>query len=372
MGGRWLRDLASRALAAGVGLVLAVGLVEAGARLTGLRPTPIPADDAAAARSLWRHDARKGWFHEPHARGSHPIEGGPDRGEIRLNALGLRGPEVREEKAPGVRRVLVLGDSFVFGVGVDEEHLATTGLQRELLARTGLPHEVLNLGVSGYSTDQELLLFQELGPRLRPDAVVVVVCDNDLDGNLVDFAYHRYPKPFFEPGPGGLLLRHVPVPRLTRWQEAKLWLGQRSRAWNLVRSRQAPPGPLGTVVGAFQVAVPRRSAAGRVDLALALLLELDRAARAAGARFLVANTGHVGEDATPFRALRRGLAERGVRFLRLDGPLAAARRARPDGLWDFRRAEVRDSHWNVDAHALVGRLLAEALAGEAGAPAGDP
>jgi hypothetical protein len=47
--------------------------------------------------------------------------------EIRINAAGLRGAELGP-KTPGKERILVLGDSFVFGVGVEDTETFTAGL----------------------------------------------------------------------------------------------------------------------------------------------------------------------------------------------------------------------------------------------------
>jgi hypothetical protein len=119
------------------------------------------------------YDASKGWFHRPREAGR-VFLGGPDQGLVRLNNLGLRGRDVSPRKDPRTARVLVFGDSFVFGVGVDEEHVFSSQLERLLGDRTERRYQVVNLGVSGYSTDQEYLLYQELGASLQPDIVILV------------------------------------------------------------------------------------------------------------------------------------------------------------------------------------------------------
>ena len=77
------------------------------------------------------------------------------------------------------------------------------------------------MGVSGYSTDQELLLLERLGSELDPDIVVLIVCDNDYNANSEDFVYQRYYKPYFDiDDEGELYLRNVPVPTLTRRRQS--------------------------------------------------------------------------------------------------------------------------------------------------------
>jgi hypothetical protein len=337
-------------------LVLVLGL-EVASRLAGVH-FPSVARRPAAERQLWAYDATKGWFHVPGGVGEGFL-GGPDRGIVQINSLGLRGPELPRAKPDGVKRVLVLGDSFVFGVGVDEPNVFTSRLAMALDA--GDPrhrHEVVNMGVAGYSTDQELILFDELGPRLAPDVVVLVVCDNDFQGNTEDFAYRRYFKPYFELDPKGGLTRHnEPVPHLSRAQSVKLFLGQESNVWNLFRSRESRWAPAARLVSWFQVGVPRRTATDPVDLTAALVLELAAHVRAAGARFVVTNTGHRGEKTPLQQALRARLRRPDIGLLGLEESLGDARREAPERLWDF----GRDTHWNRDAHRLAAEVIANYL-----------
>ena len=104
--------------------------------------------------------------------------------EYRVNAEGLRGPEVAREKPEGVRRVAVLGDSIAFGYWVAEED----GLARQLEALLnggrgdGPPVEVLNFGVPGYNLGQEVEALRSRALAFEPDVVVLAFCLNDLEG----------------------------------------------------------------------------------------------------------------------------------------------------------------------------------------------
>ena len=86
--------------------------------------------------------------------------------ETRFNALGFRGPEFAVPKPEGTFRILALGDSFTEGLQVEEEDLFTTRIERALRGTTPRV-EVLNLGVSGMGTDDELELLRLFGPRLE-------------------------------------------------------------------------------------------------------------------------------------------------------------------------------------------------------------
>jgi GDSL-like Lipase/Acylhydrolase family len=337
-------------------------LLEGGTRLLGIHFPGITRPEQQHG-GLWTYDRSKGWFHKTHALGASPL-GGPDEASIRTNALGLRGGEVAASKAPGTRRVLVVGDSYVFGVGVDEEHTLPARLQR-MLSTGGESWEVLNLGVAGYSTDQEYVLFRELGPRLAPDVVVLVVCDNDFEGNTLDFVYRQYYKPRFKLGPDGDLAPDLEeAPPLSGSQRAKLWLGRHSNAWNLVRSRESKSAGLQAVLDLFQVAVAHPSSDDPVRLMLAFERAFREDARRLGASFVTLNTAHARENTPLYHALRPMLRAEGIAFLGLEGVLGEARSREPARHWDF----GTDAHWNVDATRVVASVLTGYLRGQASAP----
>jgi lysophospholipase L1-like esterase len=99
---------------------------------------------------------------------------------VRVNALGLRGPEVAAAPAPGTRRLLVLGDSVVFGEGLAEEDTFPRLLERALAEAGAAPTEVLNGAAPGYNTEAELAYLREVGLALAPDELVLGVSLNDF------------------------------------------------------------------------------------------------------------------------------------------------------------------------------------------------
>jgi len=105
--------------------------------------------------------------------------------EVRINSLGFRGPEVGP-KARGVRRVLVLGDSFVSALNVDEDETFTSVLQARLRTEMGVGDiEVVNAGTPGYGTWHELRVLRSLAPVVQPDvAILCIYVGNDLEDNL--------------------------------------------------------------------------------------------------------------------------------------------------------------------------------------------
>lgn len=118
---------------------------------------------------------------------SHPAAGpaGVLGDEFTTNDLGFRGIET--PKRPGVRRIVIAGDSWTFGPAVKREETFTHQLQT-LLAETrpagAEEWEVYNLGVMGWNTRNTLTALQILEERLQPDLVVVCPTSNDIDASF--------------------------------------------------------------------------------------------------------------------------------------------------------------------------------------------
>jgi hypothetical protein len=104
---------------------------------------------------------------------------------VHINALGLRDPrEYDLAKKPNTYRILVLGDSVTFGHGSVYEHTYPYLVEQQLKAwRPDVDWQVWNAAVPGYNTSQELAQLLEVGPRFKPDLVVVGFYENDLLDN---------------------------------------------------------------------------------------------------------------------------------------------------------------------------------------------
>lgn len=115
---------------------------------------------------------------------------------FRFNSLGCRGMDRDIPRPNGVTRVLVLGDSFVLGVGVHERDTVTERLQALLNGRKGGPvYEVMNCGVSGYSTREEKLLYDMGLWRYDSQVVLLGMVCNDNTSWADDVKAGRFWRP---------------------------------------------------------------------------------------------------------------------------------------------------------------------------------
>lgn len=167
----------------------------------------------AAGRVVAATVIKTGKLFRPHAElGWTPL---PDLDLVRKNANGdlwhvatdgngIRGPSSWPDDAR--TRLLVLGDSFAFGEGVDLEDRFDT------IIRAQIPElAVVNLGVMGYGPDQALIRARPWVPRLRRgDALLLLTYWGNDFHDLARTRHGGRSKPWLEKV-DGRLLEHGPA-----------------------------------------------------------------------------------------------------------------------------------------------------------------
>lgn len=168
-----------------------------------------------------RHHPLIGYEYVPGTRYTLPRPGGGTY-TLNINAAGIRSDrEYSPAKPRGVYRILVLGDSYAAGQYQSNEHRFS-----ELMERRHPGLEVINFGLEGTGTDQQLLIYEEIGRRYEHDLVVLMPFLQNIRRNMVESRVSRdpktgrnvlLPKPRFElvrhpDGTETLELRNVPVP----------------------------------------------------------------------------------------------------------------------------------------------------------------
>ncbi len=100
-----------------------------------------------------------------------------------VNSKGLRDSEYNYTKSLEKKRIIALGDSFQFGHGV-EQNETYTELMEKMLNDEGKSIEILNFGIPGYGTGQELEYLKTEGLKYRPDIIILSFFTEDLFDNL--------------------------------------------------------------------------------------------------------------------------------------------------------------------------------------------
>ncbi len=230
----------------GVGLLMGLVGAEIGLRLLGIEPERYPPPlwlgwDGDRFRPLAEFGGWGNGVYKNHSRFANlGVDGGEhiagtrfrveyatnprgyfDEGRgitYEINRQGLHGPEVAEVKPAGTFRILGIGDSFTFGQGVCEEDTFLRRLDRSLNANgsSGHRYEVLNAGVQGYDTHDEVVHLEHQWLAYDPDLVLIGFYLND--------AYEEMT--FWNHG-GGLGIYALPK-----------GLARYSRLYDLIRQRQ--------------------------------------------------------------------------------------------------------------------------------------
>lgn len=138
----------------------------------------VKADQSVSLRSIIQPNSSDEIIYELRPNLTTKFQGVP----VRTNKWGMRGPDIELNKDPNVIRVALLGDSFAFGWGVNEEESFARIFEKysNEHVKGDKRVEVLNFGVPGYSTFQEVAAFLQSGSKFKPDIVIVYFVDNDF------------------------------------------------------------------------------------------------------------------------------------------------------------------------------------------------
>jgi lysophospholipase L1-like esterase len=133
--------------------------------------------------SLYTTDSERGLSLRAGAEGWWRKEG---EAYIKINSDGLRDREHVKQKPPGTLRIAVLGDSWAEAFQVPLEKTFWAVMERKLVECGGLGGrkvEVINFGVSGFGTAQELITLRRHAREYSPDIVLLAFNANDITDN---------------------------------------------------------------------------------------------------------------------------------------------------------------------------------------------
>ena len=101
------------------------------------------------------------------------------------NAQQLRATRVYAQTKPaGVKRVAAIGDSFTFGIGVNDSETYCALLDTRLNAACADSIEVMNFGVGGTGLSQQVETYERFARGFAPDVVTYGFMTNDINDNL--------------------------------------------------------------------------------------------------------------------------------------------------------------------------------------------
>jgi hypothetical protein len=168
------RSIIAGLLLAGFGIGLALVVAEVGVRVLRLVPT-----------RFWEPDPLLGTRLIPDKEGWWTQEEFEFRVPVRINSAGWRDVEHSLVKPAGVYRIVILGDSFIEAMQVPLQDTIGRRLEQELnQSAEGARYEVISLGVSGYGTASEMLVYREIGRLYKPDLVLLAFYPgNDVHNN---------------------------------------------------------------------------------------------------------------------------------------------------------------------------------------------
>lgn len=347
---------------------------------------------------FYTYDDTDGVALRPGAEGWNRTEG---EAFVKISSEGLRDREHSREKPPNTVRIAVLGDSMAEALQVPMESTFWSIVERrakECKAFGGRDVEVLNFGVAGYGTAQELLTLRHRAARYAPDVVVLAFyAGNDVRNNSRELEPMKL-RPFFRLE-GGALVQDDGFLSDPEFLSYKSTFGARKalfelRTFQLLRraktaveqlasretgSRQPEKLELGLNE---QIFLPPGSAAWRDAWAITERLIVSTRAEAArmGARFLLVSIP-IGIQANPDPKAReqfarsigasdlfyaegrlRALGDREkIDVLLLAQPFQAYAEKNHVYLHGFANTRLGSGHMNENGHRLAGELISDHL-----------
>lgn len=360
-------------------LLFALTLVELLLRLLGLDPRYHVVDDTF------------GTALRPGARGTYSAEG---HATIAINSAGFRDREHAFAKPLGTIRIAVLGDSYAEALQVPVEAAFWHILEKQLAACPALGGkkvEVLNFGVSGFGTGQELLMLKYRVQAYSPDIVLLAfLTGNDITDNSE--ALSHAPRPYFVHRNGQLVIdTSFAASPAYPFRKLGAQIGAHSRILQLVSRFRGATRPSRPAVGAnifdepgLNPDVYRLPVDGDWIEAWAITEDLLKALKvtseAGGARFIIATltnaiqvypdpavreafrtAHHIEELDQPDNRIRAAGLQAGIPVITLVDRFRTYADAHRTYLHGFANTVWGAGHWNETGHQLAGELLSQDL-----------
>ena len=306
---------------------------------------------------FFQYDEILGWRHRPNRKST------MKNTRVEINAHGVRGDDIPYEKPAGEFRLLFLGDSQIFGDGVEA---ADTFPQ--LLEERFKDVKSINAAVIGYGTDQQLLYLRNEGMKYSPDVIVVGLNAFDFQDNISDKVRSGYAKPMFKFRENVVIETNIPVPQFGIVTRLNRGLKNLSHLYffattGLRRISQRTGRTEGTTYNTDSILPPPSQLADSTRITQWILKEIAVEGRKAKATTIVAflpydfDFGGYPDYQSKIESLCRQLqrAEKDGGFIFLDVRNELQKKTIESSLF------LDTMHFNSEGHKVVAQILADFL-----------
>ena len=372
---------------------------EIGLRIAGIEHPPPPrTDEESEINSLYTSkNPHRGWAGNPNATSFWTGEGIPS--ELKMNSEGFRDYERSKIKPENGLRIALLGDSFTEAVHVKLEDTYGAIIEQKLQQCPVLKDqkvEVMNFGVQGYGTAQELMTLRHHVWDYKPDLVILAFyAANDLRNNYRPLD-HDYLRPYFV-HKNGQLVADMSFRTMKPWERGSyvfsmvdilpIWLVRNSRILQLIRKVDMDAKPRQflnnygqTIISFYQ----KPQANSDWDKAWQITEDLIKLMRdevyEKGANFMLIaisdshqvhpdlqyrenfkNNHNLSDLYYPDKRIEAFGKQENIPVYILAGPLGNEAKKTGKCLYGFDNAEPCGGHWNIQGHKFVGEIMSNYL-----------
>ncbi|MBU4356929.1 MAG: hypothetical protein KJ822_16560 [Proteobacteria bacterium] len=284
------------------------------------------------------------------------------------NSLGWRSQREYREAKPTDYRVLFLGDSFTYGLGVNDDQTFAAQVEKDLRADR-LSVEVMNAGAPGKGTDYALKCFQTKGRKFHPDLTVLGFFCNDFQDNAQGAYYNIGKQGELSAKPLKCnriktMLGHLPGYNwLISWSQAANLVKQAGVEALINRGRQSGPDATNGLVVSYDRSARGYATAANKPLTGIYVKQLNAAVKRAGGELMMCyipisqevldyrRTRTISPDE---RAIQRIAADNGMMLWSLTPLLAHSGQS-------IERLYYKEGHWTAAAHAMAAQNLSRLI-----------
>ncbi len=377
-------------------LIFTFTVGEIGLRIAGIEHRA-PRMDADENPLHTFKDIYRGWAGKPNGKALLKEEG--IHSEIKMNSGGFRDYERSKNKPENGLRIALLGDSYTEALQVKLEDTYGAIMEKKLQQCPVLKNrkvEVMNFGVSGYSTAQALMTLRHHVWDYQPDLVILAFyAGNDLSNNSPNLE-HDHLRPYFV-YKDGQLVADMSFRNLKFWQRNRYafsvvdflpyWLIKNSRIIQLIRKvdidakrRQYNKDYNAINIDFYKEPKPNSDWEEAWEVTEGLIKLMRDEVYEKKADFMLITVSHSSQvlpDIQQRDNLKKSLnvpnlfypdirlknfgKEENIPVYNLAGPIWDEARKTGKCLHGFDNALPCGGHWNVEGHKLVGEIMSNYL-----------